>query len=100
MYVDVDHIRSAGEEGPAAYIWEALEMLHVQRIDHGVKCLEDKKLINHLKDVNMALTVCPLSNLEVIQLLESSSLSMNALMRVSLSPPFCGHGVLRVVHPS
>ena len=58
---------AAGEEGPAGYIWEALEKLHVQRIDHGVKCLEDKKLIAHLKDVNMALTVCPLSNLEVSQ---------------------------------
>ena len=37
----------------------------MQRIDHGVKCLEDGKLIGHLKDLNMALTVCPLSNLEV-----------------------------------
>ncbi len=39
----------------------------MQRIDHGVKCLEDTKLIGHLKDINMALTVCPLSNLEVSQ---------------------------------
>lgn len=47
----------------------------MQRIDHGVKCLEDSKLITHLKDVNMALTVCPLSNLEVSQRLQIFSTS-------------------------
>ena len=55
----------AGEEGPAQYIWEALQKLDVQRIDHGVKCLEDRKLIESLEASEMPLTVCPLSNLEV-----------------------------------
>ena len=55
----------AGEEGPATYIWEALQKLDVQRIDHGVKCLEDRKLISCLEELKMPLTVCPLSNLEV-----------------------------------
>ena len=55
----------AGEEGPAQYIWEAVQKLDVQRIDHGVKCLEDRKLIESLEASEMPLTVCPLSNLEV-----------------------------------
>ncbi len=55
----------AGEEGPAQYIWEALEHLDVHRVDHGVKCLEDRKLVKHLESRGMPLTVCPLSNLEV-----------------------------------
>ena len=56
---------SAGEEGPAQYIWEALEHLDVHRVDHGVKCLEDSELVKHLENRGMPLTVCPLSNLEV-----------------------------------
>ena len=77
---------SAGEEGPPEYIWEALEKLHVQRIDHGVKCLEDSKLITHLKDVKMALTVCPLSNLEVCQS-TNACLHNSVVFLVSLSNP-------------
>jgi adenine deaminase len=53
----------AGEEGPAEYIWEALNLLHIKRIDHGNNCLEDENLVNHLVKNNIALTVCPLSNL-------------------------------------
>ena len=53
----------AGEEGPPAYIWEALNLLHVHRIDHGNRCLDDEKLVTELARRKMALTLCPLSNL-------------------------------------
>lgn len=65
MMTSLYNVLGAGEEGPASYIWEALQKLDVQRIDHGVKCLEDRKLITCLEELKMPLTVCPLSNLEV-----------------------------------
>ncbi len=55
----------AGEEGPPEYIWEALNLLHVARIDHGNRCLEDEALVQNLVAGNMGLTVCPLSNLKL-----------------------------------
>ena len=56
----------AGEEGPTEYIWEALDLLKVKRIDHGVKCLDDKKLVQKLRDSQIPLTVCPLSNIKPV----------------------------------
>ena len=58
-YLPVAH---AGEEGPPAYIWEAINVLGVKRIDHGVRCIEDEKLLEHLKKTQIGLTCCPLSN--------------------------------------
>jgi adenosine deaminase len=58
-------VAHAGEEGPASYIWEALELLDVDRIDHGVRCQEDEKLMEYLMDKQIPLTVCPLSNLKL-----------------------------------
>ncbi|HEY8190186.1 MAG TPA: adenosine deaminase [Micavibrio sp.] len=58
-------VAHAGEEGPPAYVWEALDILKVNRIDHGNRALEDQKLIRRLADDRMALTVCPLSNLKL-----------------------------------
>ena len=55
----------AGEEGPPEYIWEAINLLKVKRIDHGVQCLNDKKLVAMLRDSQMPLTVCPLSNIKL-----------------------------------
>lgn len=55
-------VAHAGEEGPPEYIWEALDLLKVSRIDHGVRAAEDPKLIARLIDEQIALTVCPLSN--------------------------------------
>ena len=52
----------AGEEGPAAYIWEALDVLGVERIDHGNAALADKALLKRLAADQIALTLCPLSN--------------------------------------
>ena len=58
-YIPLAH---AGEEGDAAYIWEALDLLKIVRIDHGNNALQDPKLVQEIIDRDMALTVCPLSN--------------------------------------
>ncbi len=55
-------VAHAGEEGPPDYIWQALDLLKVSRIDHGVRAAEDPKLIERLIDEQIPLTVCPLSN--------------------------------------
>ena len=61
-YLTVAH---AGEEGPTEYIWEAIRLLDVKRIDHGVRCTEDPELVSYLVDKKIPLTVCPLSNLKL-----------------------------------
>jgi len=58
-------VAHAGEEGPAAYVREALDLLHVSRIDHGNRALEDPALVRRLADEAIPLTVCPLSNLRL-----------------------------------
>lgn len=58
-------VAHAGEEGPPAYIWEAIDTLHVERIDHGVRCIEDIALVQRLAADRMPLTVCPLSNVKL-----------------------------------
>jgi adenosine deaminase len=58
-------VAHAGEEGPPAYIESALDVLHVERIDHGVRCLDDAGLVQRLVREQMALTVCPLSNIKL-----------------------------------
>ena len=55
-------VAHAGEEGPPAYIHEALDLLKTERIDHGVRCLEDPDLVERLAETRIPLTVCPLSN--------------------------------------
>ncbi|HLD64736.1 MAG TPA: adenosine deaminase [Pseudomonas sp.] len=55
-------VAHAGEEGPPEYIWEALDLLKVSRIDHGVRASEDPRLIQRLIEEQIPLTVCPLSN--------------------------------------
>lgn len=61
-FITVAH---AGEEGPPEYIWEAINLLKVTRIDHGNRCLEDDRLVKLLADLQIPLTLCPLSNLEL-----------------------------------
>ena len=58
-------VAHAGEEGPAAYISSALDLLKVERIDHGVRCLEDGELVERLVREQVPLTVCPLSNVRL-----------------------------------
>jgi adenosine deaminase len=55
-------VAHAGEEGPPAYIWSALDVLHVERIDHGVQSVHDAALMARLAKERTPLTVCPLSN--------------------------------------
>lgn len=58
-------VAHAGEEGPAEYIKEALDVLGVQRIDHGVRCLESDEVVERLRSEQIVLTVCPLSNVSL-----------------------------------
>jgi adenine deaminase len=55
----------AGEEGPPQYVWEALDVLKVRRIDHGVRSIEDERLVERLVEEQIPLTVCPLSNVKL-----------------------------------
>ncbi|WP_136254353.1 adenosine deaminase [Onishia niordana] len=94
-------IAHAGEEGPASYICEALEVLDVCRIDHGVRCLEDPVLVAKLAERRIPLTVCPLSNvrLKVVETLDEHPLP--ALLEAGLTltlnsddPAYFGGGML------
>lgn len=58
-------VAHAGEEGPADYIWQALDLLKVERVDHGIRCLDDPALVQRLVEEQMPLTVCPLSNIRL-----------------------------------
>lgn len=58
-------VAHAGEEGPPEYVWQALDILHVARIDHGVRCVEDEVLVHRLVAEQVPLTVCPLSNVKL-----------------------------------
>ena len=58
-------VAHAGEEGPPDYIWQALKILHVERIDHGIRCLEDARLVEYLVKKQVPLTVCPMSNVKL-----------------------------------
>ncbi|MBT9504562.1 MAG: adenosine deaminase [Burkholderiaceae bacterium] len=58
-------VAHAGEEGPPEYIWSALDVLKVERIDHGVRCVEDPALVRRLVELQMPLTVCPFSNIKL-----------------------------------
>ncbi|MDV7188154.1 adenosine deaminase [Lutibacter sp. TH_r2] len=58
-YIPVAH---AGEEGDADYVWEAIDLLGIKRIDHGNNCLQDENLVADIIERDLALTVCPLSN--------------------------------------
>ncbi len=58
-------VAHAGEEGPAEYVWEAIDLLEAERIDHGVASITDSALMDELRDREIPLTVCPLSNLKL-----------------------------------
>jgi adenosine deaminase len=82
-------VAHAGEEGPPAYITEALDILRAERIDHGVRCLEDPAVVARLAAEQVPLTVCPLSNvkLRVFPSLEQHNLRqlMAAGLRVTVN---------------
>lgn len=85
-YIPLAH---AGEEGNADYIWEAIDILGIKRIDHGNNSLQDKKLVNEIIKRDIALTVCPLSNtaLQVVDDLKNHPLKemMNLGMKVTVN---------------
>ena len=58
-------VAHAGEEGPPEYVWEALDLLRVSRVDHGIRSLEDPQLVERLRRQRVPLTVCPLSNVKL-----------------------------------
>jgi len=58
-------VAHAGEEGPPEYIWQALDLLYVRRVDHGVRCTEDDRLVDRLVADQTPLTVCPFSNVKL-----------------------------------
>jgi adenosine deaminase len=74
----------AGEEGPPEYIWEALDVLEARRIDHGVRCLEDDRLVARLAAEQIPLTVCPLSNVKLRVFPELSQHDLPALVQRGL----------------
>lgn len=78
-------VAHAGEEGPPAYIASALDVLHVERIDHGVRCVEDPALVTRLVRERMALTVCPLSNIKLRVFGEMDSHNLRELLDLGLA---------------
>ncbi len=77
-------VAHAGEEGPPAYIWSALIELKVQRIDHGVRCLEDAALVARLVQDGMPLTVCPLSNVKLCVVPQMAAHPLPAMLDAGL----------------
>ncbi|WP_110691285.1 adenosine deaminase [Salinicola halophyticus] len=97
----IPRVAHAGEEGPAAYISEALDVLDICRVDHGVACLQDAELVERLRESQIPLTVCPLSNvrLKVVQAMTDHPLPamLEQGVKVTLNsddPAYFGGGVL------
>ncbi|MEO7247561.1 MAG: adenosine deaminase, partial [Novosphingobium sp.] len=85
----LQRVAHAGEEGPPAYVYEALDVLGVDRIDHGNRALEDPALVQRIVSEGLTLTVCPLSNLRlcVISGMEQSPVAkmLSAGIRVTIN---------------
>jgi adenosine deaminase len=77
-------VAHAGEEGPPEYIWEALDLLRVERIDHGVRCLEDARLVKRLVSEQIPLTVCPLSNVKLRVFKKAQEHNLRLLLQAGL----------------
>lgn len=77
-------VAHAGEEGPAAYVREAIELLHVDRIDHGNRALEDPLLVTQLARAGMTLTVCPLSNVKLCNVASIDAHPIDTMLRLGL----------------
>lgn len=87
----------AGEEGPPEYITEALDLLHAERIDHGVRCMEDPALVERLAAEQIPLTVCPLSNVRLCVYPDMSQHPLKRMLEAGLrvtvnsdDPPYFG----------
>jgi adenosine deaminase len=77
-------VAHAGEEGPPAYVWEALDILEIDRLDHGNRSLEDEALTERLARAQMTLTVCPLSNLKLCVVPDMAAHPIDAMLRAGL----------------
>ena len=77
-------VAHAGEEGPPAYIVEALDLLKAERIDHGVRCLEDPALVQRLVREKIPLTVCPLSNVKLCVFKRMEDHNLERLLKAGL----------------
>ena len=78
-------VAHAGEEGPPAYIWTALDVLKVERIDHGVQAVKDAALMQRLAKDRIALTVCPLSNAKLCVFPDLASHNLKHLLDAGLA---------------
>ena len=93
-------VAHAGEEGPSDYVWESLDLLHVDRIDHGNRSLDDPKLVARLASEKMTMTVCPLSNLKLCVVKNMSDHPLKRMLEAGLrvtvnsdDPAYFGGGV-------
>jgi adenosine deaminase len=77
-------VAHAGEEGPPDYVWQALDLLHVDRLDHGNRSLEDAELVARLRREGMTLTVCPLSNLSLCVVPTMEAHPIDEMLRAGL----------------
>ncbi len=77
-------VAHAGEEGPPDYVWQALDILAVDRLDHGNRALEDAALTARLARTGMTLTVCPLSNLKLCVVPDMAAHPIDAMLRAGL----------------
>ncbi|MBK5265717.1 MAG: adenosine deaminase [Alphaproteobacteria bacterium] len=77
-------VAHAGEEGPPAYIWEALDLLKIDRLDHGNRALEDPLLVTRLTREAMTLTVCPLSNVRLCVVEDMDHHPMGRMLELGL----------------
>jgi adenosine deaminase len=77
-------VAHAGEEGPPEYIINALDVLNVERIDHGVRCVEDPALVKRLVQQGTALTVCPLSNVKLCVFKTMKDHNLKTLLKLGL----------------
>jgi adenine deaminase len=77
-------VAHAGEEGPPEYVWEALDVLGVDRIDHGNRALEDEALVRRLVAEGMTLTVCPLSNLKLCVVSDLKAHPLKRMLQLGL----------------
>jgi adenosine deaminase len=77
-------VAHAGEEGPPAYVWEALDILKIDRLDHGNRSLEDPALVERLARERMTLTVCPLSNLKLCVVPGMDAHPIDTMLRAGL----------------
>jgi adenosine deaminase len=81
----LQRVAHAGEEGPPEYVYQALDLLHVDRIDHGNRALEDDALVNRLVNENMSLTVCPQSNLRLAVISDMASHPIKKMLALGIN---------------